>query len=490
MNPSAAEHEDAEQPGTPLPEGEEAPPRGVLVMAFVRWLLVFAMAVAATASLGRHFGLFAEGKEDSALYQCPMHPSVVQDHPGECPICGMDLVRMGEATRGNATTSDAANHHEHAEHAYFCPMHPEVSSDDPNATCSKCGGMKLVKRSEPSPMTGVELSAERVRQMGITTARVEHRTAVPQLRAVGMVSANEARVVRVHTRISGYVEQLFVDQSFAEVRAGQPLYGIYSPELIALEREFLTAHAWSARADAAKDGTPNLAEATQKRLELLGLDEKDVEGLVQAGEPPRTLTVRAPVSGVVTQKEVVRGSFVEAGSLLFELTDLHELWVLAEVPQAEAWQLRKGGEAKVRVASEQGTRTGKIGFIYPMLDPARRTVQVRINLPNPDLSLRPGVSAEVDLGLEPITGLFVPRSAVIDSGQGSYVFVAHEDFHFERKPIRVGARAQDWLNVLEGLREGESVATNAGFLLDSETRLQNVGADTAPDQAKTLREKP
>jgi Cu(I)/Ag(I) efflux system membrane fusion protein len=339
--------------------------------------------------------------------------------------------------------------------------------------------MKLVKRPEQGNGAVIELSAERVQQMGIKTAPVEQRSVAPVLRAVGVISADESRVTRVHTRVAGYVEQLFVDRTFAGVREGQPLYSIYSPELIGAEREFLHARTWTSKAGPAVPPAPDMAEAGQKRLEVLGLGREDVDELIALGEPPRTFTVHAPSAGVVTQKDLVRGSYVEAGALMFELTDLREVWVIAEVPQRDLEHLRKGISAEVRIASEPTSRTGRIDFVYPMLDASRRTARVRITVPNPDLSLRPGVSAEVSIALDPITGLFAPRDAVLESGEESYVFVARESGQFVRTPVRAGSRADAWVNILEGLKEGERVVTSATFLLDSETRLQNVASESA-----------
>lgn len=452
-----------------LPEGEEAPPRGVRVMAWLRWLLVLAMAVVAGLSLAQHYGVLGAASAEGVRYTCPMHPSVVQDFPGECPICGMTLVVI------DAARTAPGHEHEPEHDGYYCPMHPEVTSQDPNATCSKCGGMKLVPR--PREGTMLELGEARAQQMGIRTAKVERAAPLIALSAWGVVKASDGRIGRVHSRVDGYVEQLFVRERAALVKKGQPLLSLYAPELVAAQRELLTAERWQARGGMAAER--ELAVAAREKLRTLGVPDADIEAIVREGAPRHALTLRAPQSGFVSDKPVVQGSYVEAGALLVELTDLSEVWVVGDLPESALPHVREGLKAEVRIPGEPAARSGAVSFVYPEVDVSRRTAELRVRLPNPDLALRPGTSAELALSLPAREGLYVPAAAVLDAGERQFVFVARAPGRYAQTRVVLGARAGERVEVLSGLAEGAEVVTSAAFLLDSETRLQETARESA-----------
>jgi Cu(I)/Ag(I) efflux system membrane fusion protein len=459
-----------------LPEGEEAPPRGVQVMAWLRWLLVLAMAVLAALSLAQHYGLTASSSgAQAALYTCPMHPSVVRDQPGQCPICDMSLVPVEEARSQPAAHTHAAD----GEGAFYCPMHPEVSSDDPSATCAKCGGMKLLPRPAKNQVAELTLDAARVQRMGVQSAPVVRGAQAGTLTVWGVVSESDARVSRVHARAAGYVEQLFARERATQVKAGQPLLSLFSPELVAAQRELLTSERFRARAGEGTMAAPDLTTAAREKLRTLGVSDAEIDAILREGQARHALTIRAPQAGNVSEKAVVQGSYVEAGALLMEITDLSEVWLLANVPESALAGLTLGATAEVRVSGEQAARKGELSFIYPEIDVAQRTAQVRIRLPNRELTLRPGMSAQVTLPLPAREGLFIPHTAVLDAGERKFVFVQHEDGRFSQLSVELGARAGELIEVLAGLKEGERVVTSSAFLLDSETRLRSV-AEPAP----------
>jgi Cu(I)/Ag(I) efflux system membrane fusion protein len=456
-----------------LPEGEEAPPPGVVVMAWVRWLLVLAMAVVAGLSVAQHYGVIgAHSVELGTYYTCPMHPSVVQDAPGECPICGMTLVKVEKGRDPD---------HDHDQAAYYCPMHPEITSDDPNATCPKCGGMKLV----PRPREGVvlELGEERVQQMGIRTAPVERAAPIVEIAAWGVVKAADGRVARVHTRVDGYVEELFVKERAALVKKGQPLLSLYAPELVAAQRELLTAASWEARGSGVSTER-DLAGAARDKLRTLGVSDADIDAIVAEHAPRHALTVRAPQSGFVSDKPVVLGSHVEPGALLVELTDLSEVWLVGDLPESALPRVSVGMDAEVRIPGEPSPRRGTVSFVYPEVDVTRRTAEVRVKLNNADLALRPGTSAELHLALPAREGLYVPASAVLDAGERAYAFVEREPGRFVQARIVPGSRAGERIEVLSGLAAGDRVVTSAAFLLDSETRLQEAAQSSSAPQGE------
>lgn len=449
---SAHEHEHEA-----LPEGDESPPPFVRVMAVARWGLILALAVLATLSVARSFGLFDTAVADTASYHCPMHPEIVSDHPGECPICGMALVVIDRADSPQPAAPDAL---------YVCPMHPEVVSHDAHARCPKCG-MALQLAPPPEPPTGITMSAADRARFGVTLAPVERRALAPRLEAVGVLEADEARIARVHARSAGYIETLAVAETYARVKAGAALFGLYSPDLFAAQQELVSA----ARAG---DPAEGLRRAAHNKLARFGMDEADIAVLEHTLTPTRVITMRAPLSGIVTQKAVVRGSYVEEGSLLFELTDLSQLWLVAELAEDEAQELRVGMTAEVAVAGEQTPRTAKIDAIYPELNAARRSVRIRIRLPNPSLTLRPGLSARLTVLSKAVERLTVPESAVVRLGEGPFVFVENGT-RLERRAVLLGPQADGLVSIREGLSETDHVVTAASFLVDSETRLDQVG---------------
>ena len=427
-----------------LQEGEEEAPPGVRLAAIVRWSIVIAMALVATASLLYYFGAFSPAGDSSSgktVYYCPMHPSVVQDHPGECPICNMTLVpkEAGAQIHPSAETSPAST-----------------------------GVPGLVP---------VELTAERIQLLGMRTAVAKRELLNPEIRTVGFVTASEPGLVEVHTRFSGWVEQLLVSQTGAKVSSGQVLATIYSPELLAAQQELLNALRWSGERGAGSqeshDLTAGLAEDARHRLELLGIAAQEIDGIVRTGKARRALPIRSPANGHVTRKDAVQGVFVQPGAKLFELADLSTVWVLAEVYEYEVGRVRLQQKARLQLASyaSQGFE-GKVEFINPTLDPDTRTLRVRLVFQNPDLKLRPGMYGDVVIKAEQTEGLVVPSESVVDTGEVQYAFVAREGGRFEPRKVRLGMRSGPDVEILDGLSEGETVVTTANFLIDSESRLR------------------
>src|SRR5690349_7412487 len=329
----------------------EGPPRGVHAMALVRWVLVALMAMIAVLSVSYSFGLVASGPASAAAvqYYCPMHPQVVQDHPGECPICSMTLVKKeSEGTQPGSDTSSmskgsgplaAPTAGEHSGHRhnpadpYFCPMHPVETGVDANARCPVCE-MKLEKRpakAAPGDAPGhavaaatpvvnqdsnpllpvpslvpIELSLDRVQNIGVRTAPATLETLAPELRAVGIVSADESRLARVHTRFSGWIERLEVATTGQQVARGQVLAGIYNLELLPAQEEFLAARRWTSGATASqaqpRGGGESIERDARARLELFGLSRTEINAIAASGEPSRTVAVVAPIGGYVVSK--------------------------------------------------------------------------------------------------------------------------------------------------------------------------------------------
>lgn len=488
------ESEAAPVPTEVAPPAIEGPPAGTRTMAWVRWGLVAVMAGVAALSTLYSFGLLAPQSASAAAtrYYCPMHPQVVQDHPGECPICSMSLVPQeanAAPSAGSAAPRKPAAKPKSDEHAghrheptdpYFCPMHPEETGQDDRARCPLCG-MKLEKRGTPQGVPGlvpIMLSFDRTQLIGVRTAKAQAGSLSAGLRAVGFVSADETRLSRVHTRFAGWVERLNVRATGERVKQGQTLAGIYNVELAPAQQELLAARKWApAGGLAATSGTPpaltGLENDARERLRLFGMSNAEIDMVVKTGKPARTIAVAAPTSGYVVRKNVVQGDYVEPGSELFEIADLSTVWVLADIYEQDMARLATGQEATVTTSASPAERfAGKVGFVYPVVDPASRTLRVRVELDNRELKLRPGMYADVALSTSGARAVMIPTEALVDTGEHQYVFLAKEKGTFEPRLVKVGARSGDQIQVLEGVAVGEEVVTTANFLLDSESRLK------------------
>ncbi|HEU5074652.1 MAG TPA: efflux RND transporter periplasmic adaptor subunit [Polyangiaceae bacterium] len=485
-------------PAEPRQERPEVP-RGVHAMALFRWALVLVMAVVALGSVAHSFGMLSSDSASAAagLYHCPMHPQVVQDHPGECPICGMTLVKFEDpkaaakaAPSGEPKKPDShAGHRHNPRDPYACPMHPEETGLDAKARCPICG-MYLEKR-EPRDVPGlvpVELSLDRVQLIGIRTEPARSEALLSELKTVGFVAADEARLARVHTRFSGWIERLAVGTTGQKVHRGQVLAALYNLELLPAQQEFLAARRWATRSETQSDasglGAGRLEEDARARLELFGLSPAEIDSIAKSGQPTRTVAVTAPIGGYVTRKNAVQGTYVQPGTELFEIADLSKVWLLADIYEHEIGRISVGQTATVTVSAYPKTAfVGKVGFIYPALDPGTRTLRVRVELTNKDFNLRPGMFGDVVIQLAAQSGVVIPVEALVDTGEVQYVFLAKEGGRFEPRRVQAGARAGDKVEILSGLAAGETVVTTANFLIDSESRLR--AAIQAPSQPDT-----
>lgn len=434
--------------GEHFEEGEEAAPPGARTMAIVRWGLIALMALAAVGSVVYFFGGFhtTSAAQPGIQYHCPMHPSIVQDHPGECPICSMTLVPREQGARASGA--------------------PAVPSSTPGH-----------EGRIPAGLGPVDLTPERIQLLGMRTAQARRQKLNPELRTVGYVSANEKGLAQIHPRFAGFIEQLAVNQTGERVQRGQVLASIYSPELLNAQQEFINASRWSGETKDPKSVSEmtisRLALDARRRLELLGISKTEIDRLAKSGQPMRALPVRSTVSGYVTAKNVQQGQYVDPGAVMFEVADLSTVWVIADVYEYEAERVKVGQRGSLELVGMPGrSLAGQVQFIYPSIDPASRTLKVRMEFPNPELKLRPGMYGNVRLQLESRAGLTVPSEAIVDTGEEQYVFLALGGGHFEPRKVRLGERAGEMTQVLEGIDEGDVVVTSANFLLDSESRLR------------------
>lgn len=325
------------------------------------------------------------------------------------------------------------------------------------------------------PRVAVEVPAWRAAALGIATSVVGREELSAELRAVATVVPDESRVSHVHTRVSGWIDRLSVRTTGERVRAGQVLGAIFSRELLAAQTEYLAA----VRAGAAVGGS-GLARAAHDRLRVLGMTDGEVDALERRGEATQNVPILAPRAGVVLERGVTLGAAVDPSTDLFVIADLSEVWVLAEIPEARMAEIAVGAIATLELAtSGVEALESSVAFVYPTLSEGTRTLRVRFVVPNPDGTIRPGAFGTAVFSLSPRTLLVVPRDAVVDRGTLQHVFVATDDGRYEPRMVRIGARFEDRVEILEGVSEGERVVSSGVFLLDSESRLRASGGSMA-----------
>jgi multidrug efflux pump subunit AcrA (membrane-fusion protein) len=313
------------------------------------------------------------------------------------------------------------------------------------------------------------------------------------IEAAGRVAWDETRLRHVHTKVDGWVEVLHANATGAIVRAGEPLLEIYSPDLLATQQEYIVALATRERTagsdlPAIAGVGDDLVASVRRRLELWGITDAQIHELERTGRTRRTTTLHAPIGGTIVRRLVTEGERIEAGTSLLEIADLGHVWVVASIYEHDLPFVRQGQPAIVTLSYLPGrTFHGRVGLVYPALDPSTRAVLVRIELANPDLALRPDMYAEVALEADLGERLSVPDGAVMETGARSIAFVDLGDGFFEPREVRVGLRLPDRWEIETGLSAGERVVTSANFFVDAESRLESAlaaatGAPTAPPE--------
>ncbi|MBZ5628824.1 MAG: efflux RND transporter periplasmic adaptor subunit [Acidobacteriia bacterium] len=394
-----------------------------------------AQSVTATASKG----------EPKILYWYdPMHPQYKADKPGKAPDCGMDLVPK------------------YAEEL----SHPVASN--PDAT----------RVGQPEPGT-VTIAADKQQLIGVRTAEVRRESLVREVRTTGQVTTDESRIAHVHVKVNGFIDKVFVDYIGQLVKKGQPLFTLYSADLVASQNEYLIAKrgektlGGSAFAEVAQ-GSQSLLRSARERLKLWDISDDQIATLDETGEVHRTLTFYSPIAGFVTDRKAFPNTSVNPDTELYTVADLSSVWVNADVYEYEVPYVKVGQQAEMQLSYYPGkTWRGRVSFVYPTVDPTTRTVKVRLEFANPNFELKPQMFTEVRLKVNYGNQIVVAQEAVLDSGKEQTVFVAHEGWHFEPRKITTGAKLDGKVVVVSGLKAGETVVTSGNFLLDSESKLKS-----------------
>ena len=369
-----------------------------------------------------------------------------------------------------------------------------ANTAEPNPDAARKDGMAGMPmgNAPPGQPAGADSGAgqifiapERRQLIGVESVPAELKSLTRETRTVGKIAYDETKITHIHTKVAGFVEEVFVDYVGKEVKRGEPLFTIYSPDLVATQQEYLLALKSNA---VLKDstfpwvsgGSNNLLEAARQRLLLWDIAPSEIDALEKRGEMKRAIAIYSPVSGIVTERQAYHhGKYVTPDMDLYTLVDLSTVWALGEVYESDLQLLKVGQTAEIELpyASQRDRRQGKIVFISPILNPKTRTVEVRLEFPNPDLSLRPDMFVNFKLNFGLGRQLVVPADAVLDDGTLQYVFVDKGEGYFEPRKVKVGAKTDEYYAIESGLKSGEQVVTAANFILDSESRLRGAFAN-------------
>ena len=414
-----------------------------------------------------------------------MNPTHTYDKPGKAPD-GMDLVpKYSEDETASSSASAEHSGHNSGEKKilfWYDPMHPAYKANKPGIA-PDCG-MELVPKYADED-TGamavgtVKISPDKQQLIGVRTATVDREPLMRTVRTTGQLTADETRIEHVHVKISGYIDQVYVDYVGQLIKKGQPLFTVYSPDLVATQEEYLIAKRGdktlsNSEFKEVSQGAQSLLDSARRRLKLWDITDEQIRKLDQSGEVTRTLTFYSPVSGFVMDRKAFPQTAITPDMDLYQITDLSKIWVNADIYEYEVPFVKIGQTANMSLSYYAGkTYTGKITYIYPTVDPVSRTVKVRIEFPNPKFELKPQMFANVELKINYGNQILVPQEAVMDSGDKQYVFMVHEGAVFEPRTIQMGAKLDGKVVVLSGLKPGDTIVTSGNFLVDSESRLKS-----------------
>jgi RND family efflux transporter MFP subunit len=332
--------------------------------------------------------------------------------------------------------------------------------------------------SADAPLVPVQISAQRLQSIGVKVGTAERKTVEDEIHTTGNVTVDETRLAYVQVRYSGYIEKVFVDATYQYVRKGQPLFTIYSPDIVATEREYLLAK--KNQQQVAQSTVPGVAssaasllDAASERLKQWGVSQPEISRLESTGQVQQELQFDSPVSGYITERNALPSVSVQPEMRLFTVADLSSVWVQAQVFQNDLGRIKVGDPATLTVSTFPGrTFRGRVDFIYPQLDTDTRTAKVRIVSSNPGLQLKPGMFVNVALKVPMGSQLVIPASGVLQSGSRQIAFVERSDGYLEPREVELGTRIGDDFIVTKGLKAGEQIVTSANFLIDSESQLQ------------------
>ncbi len=441
---------------------------------FATVLLTSIVIISGMALSGNiHFGFqhdhpeidMTNNSSDATLYSCGMHPWIVAGEPGNCPICGMALTPK----RKLADEPDTGER----KIAYWrAPMNPMEIYDQPGKSAM---GMDLVPVYDDEIMGGVEIKIDPVTQqnMGLRIAAAEKGPLVHTIRTYGHITYDETKMAQINLKFSGWLEKLHVDFTGQMVEKGQPLFDIYSPELIIVQEDYLEAYQNVSRNPGATNR--KILSSVKRRLGFFDISETEIHDIERRGIVKQALTISSPFKGVVTLNNAAEGGYVKAGSTVYKIADLSRVWVEAHIYEFELARMAPGLKAEMVLPYQPGKKYhGKVAYVYPYLQRQTRDVVVRLEFENPDLELKPDMYANVRIQTSSEeTGIKIPSEAVLRSGERNIVFVSRDNGKFTPREVTLGTTLDEGkIHVMTGLAPGEMVVTSGQFLLDSESKLK------------------
>jgi membrane fusion protein, copper/silver efflux system len=474
---------------------------GVILILFFGPFISFSQS----CSRGKKIGSESESK--AQLYYCPMHPNYVSDKLGDCPICGMKLVPVKKEPSKKEPKSETSRE----KTLYHCPMHPDYVSEKPG-NCPICG-MKLVpikkeelkekekhkeqeklekeplrekeeyhyhhdhEREKESSTDGFEITRIPV---GLKFVKIQIKDVSKEIRGAGVVEFDERRIKSISLKYSGWIEELYADYEWKLISKGEPLLKIYSPDLAASLQDYIIA--FKAYEKVSKDHPQHdfyqsLLESAKRKLQIYGISEKDIADSIEKSDEKRKkfspyIVIRSPVSGFIIKKNVFRGQFVSPDVELYRIADLSYVWVVAEFYENDMKNIKNGYKAIIKSDILGFETQGKISYVFPYIDPQKRTLKVRIDVENKNLILKPGMYVSAYIHIPLGKKIVVPEDSVLWSGEKYYVFVKGEGEKIIPREIVLGEKVKEGYIVEYGLSGNEEIVASGTFFVDSEVKLK------------------
>jgi RND family efflux transporter MFP subunit len=448
-----------------------------------------------------HVGAATQSDKDAhkpVYWYDAMNPQHHYNQPGKAPD-GMDLVPQYAEKLPSPTEQGANSQAQNTANApgisskdgtgerkvlyWFDPIHPAYKSDKPGIA-PDCGMTLVPKYAEDEsmakmPMGTVTITPEKQVLAGVRTAVVVRKSLVREIRTTAQIVADETRIAHVHVKVAGYVDKVYVDFVGQLIKKGQPLFTLYSPDLVSTQEEYLIAKRGNVTLGNAPfqeiaEGSQSLLQSSRQRLKLWDISDEQIKELDTTGKVNKYLTFYSPITGFVTDRKAFPQTSVTPDTELYTVSDLSTVWADADIYEYEVPFVHLGQRVTLTLSYYPGkTYTGTISYIYPTVDPQTRTVKARIQIPNPGFVLKPQMFADAKLRVDYGTKILVPQEAVLNSGTEQHVFVVHDGGLFEPRKVSIGPVMDGNAVILSGLKAGETIVVSGNFLIDSESNLKD-----------------